>query len=113
VANRHPYPEILEDGPEPALDLRRLDPAADPAAVDPDHHLWRNGRYWWVALTTLHDGWRQERVRCSLQTECVEEARRRRDRLIALLAGAERCGVALRFRSPKGVAAANEERRAA
>ncbi|NNL67740.1 MAG: hypothetical protein HKP30_15930 [Myxococcales bacterium] len=107
MANRHPYPEILADGPAPALDLRRLDAGADPAAVDPDHHLWRNGRYWWVALTTVHEGWRQECVRCSLQTEDLAEARRRRDRLIALLARAEDCGVSLRFRP------AREERRAA
>ena len=126
MADRHPYPEILEDGPElpgerpePALDLRRIDPGLDPATVDPDHHLWRNGRYFWVALTTLHEGWRQERVRCSLQTECVATARRRRDRLIALLAEAERCGVSLRFRPAapgRGGAAARgacDERRAA
>ncbi len=93
----YPYPKILEDGPEPAFDLRRLDPDVDLTRVEPDHHLWRNGRRWWVALTVLHDGWRQERVRVSLQTEDVVEARRRRDRLIALLVEAERCGVSLRF----------------
>jgi hypothetical protein len=111
MANRHPYPEILADGPEPALDLRALDAGVDPARVDPDHHLWRNGRFWWVALTTLHEGWRQERVRCSLQTEDVCEARRRRDRLIALLAEAERCGVSLRFRAARR--GADQERSAA
>lgn len=117
MAKSHPYPEILEPGAAPALDLRRLDPEVDPVTVDPDHHLWRNGRFWWVALTTIHDGWRQERVRCSLQTDDRAEARRRRDRLIALLADAERCGISLRFRparpGARNGAGARDERRAA
>ena len=28
----------------------------------PDHHLWRNGRLWWIAFT-VHRGHQQERVR--------------------------------------------------
>ena len=51
--------------------------------VNPDHHLWRNGRFWWVAFTLIHDGWRQERVRRSLKTADVAEARRRRDAIFA------------------------------
>ena len=50
---------------------------------NPNHNLWRNGRLWWVAFTVLEDGWRQERIRLSLKTDDVEEARRRRDELIA------------------------------
>jgi hypothetical protein len=50
-------------------------------ASNPNHHLWRNGRLWWVAFTVIHDGWRQERVRRSLRTTDLEEARRRRDDL--------------------------------
>jgi hypothetical protein len=46
---------------------------------NPNHHLWRNGRLWWVAFTVVYDGWRQERIRRSLGTADVEEARRRRD----------------------------------
>jgi hypothetical protein len=49
---------------------------------NPDHHLWRNGRLWWIAFTVVYDGWRQERVRRSLGTADVEEARRRRDALL-------------------------------
>ncbi|MBW2274391.1 MAG: hypothetical protein JRG96_14055 [Deltaproteobacteria bacterium] len=41
--------------------------------TEPDHHLWRNGRLWWVAFTVIHEGWRQERVRVSLQTDDVVE----------------------------------------
>jgi len=50
---------------------------------NPNHHLWRNGRLWWVAFTVLYDGWRQERVRRSLGTADLEQARRRRDELFA------------------------------
>ena len=50
--------------------------------INPDHHLWRNGRYWWIAFTLLYHGWRQERVRRSLKTADVREARRRRDAIL-------------------------------
>ena len=46
---------------------------------DPDHHLWRNGRLYWVAFTVHLPGWQKERVRRSLGTADVAEARRRRD----------------------------------
>jgi hypothetical protein len=48
----------------------------------PNHHLWRNGRLWWIAYTLIHDGWRQERVRHSLGTADVLEARHRRDAIL-------------------------------
>ena len=65
--------------------------------VNPDHHLWRNGRFWWVAFTLIHDGWRQERVRRSLKTADVAEARHRRDAIFAQYAGAESTELSLRF----------------
>jgi hypothetical protein len=55
-------------------------------ARNPNHHLWRNGRLWWIAFTVIHDGWRQERIRRSLGTADLEEARRRRDLLIEQIA---------------------------
>ena len=24
--------------------------------TNPNHHLWKNGRLWWLAVTLLHDG---------------------------------------------------------
>ncbi len=54
--------------------------------TNPNHHLWRNGRLWWLAVTLLHDGWRQERVRQSLGTADLLEARRRRDLVLARFA---------------------------
>ena len=67
-----------------------------PDVIDPDHHLWRNGRLWWIAFT-VHRGHQQERVRFSLGTDDVVEARRLRDRALALFQQARDCDVSLRF----------------
>jgi hypothetical protein len=53
-------------------------------ASNPNHHLWRNGRLWWIAFSLLHDGWRQERIRQSLGTDNLIEARRRRDAILSI-----------------------------
>jgi len=42
--------------------------------LDPDHHLWRNGRLWWVAFTVHLPSWQKERVRLSLGTPDLAEA---------------------------------------
>ena len=55
-----------------------------PPGADPDHHLWRNGRLWWIAFT-VHRGHQQERVRLSLGTDDVLVARARRDELLGAL----------------------------
>ncbi len=55
-------------------------PCLDP---DADHHLWRNGRLWWIAFTVHHSNWTAERVRFSLGTADLEEARQRRDAILA------------------------------
>lgn len=65
--------------------------------IDPDHHLWKNGRLYWTAFTVHLPGWRKHRVRRSLGTSDREEARSRRD---ALLAGWGQAGsgqLSLRF----------------
>jgi len=68
-------------------------------AVDPNHHLWRNGRLWWIAFT-VHRGHVQERVRFSLGTDDVVEARRRRDRVFAVYEEARSCRISLRLPKP-------------
>lgn len=69
--------------PPPPLIQLALDPESPRGQrLGPNHHLWRNGRLWWIAYTLLHDGWRQERVRHSLGTDDVAEARLRRDRIL-------------------------------
>lgn len=88
----------------PAAAISTFSPVAPPAPFGrvelsvrtrpdsgPNHHLWRNGRLWWIAYTLIYDGWRQERVRHSLGTADVLEARRRRDAILAgFAADAER-----------------------
>jgi hypothetical protein len=60
-------------------------------ASNPNHHLWKNGRLWWIAFTLIHDGWRQERIRQSLGTDNQLEARRRRDAILSLFAPVNGC----------------------
>jgi len=66
---------------------------ANPA---PDHHLWRNGRLWWVAFTVHLPGWRKNRVRRPLATADVVDARRRRDELLAEYPTANGCVLSIR-----------------
>jgi hypothetical protein len=71
-------------------------------SAHPDHHLWRNGRLWWVAFTVHLPGWQKERVRLSLGTDDVEEARRRRDQILAEYPRATGCQLSLRLDPPRG-----------
>ena len=72
--------------------------------IHPDHHLWKNGRLFWVAFTVHLPGWRKERVRRSLGTDDLREARRRRDALFATLEREREVTLSLRF-APAGQAA--------
>jgi hypothetical protein len=67
----------------------------------PDHHLWRNGRLWWVAFTVHLPGWQKERVRLSLGTDDIVEARRRRDQLLSEYPRAKGCQLSLRLDPPR------------
>jgi hypothetical protein len=77
---------------------------------DPNHHLWRNGRLWWVAFTVHLPGWQKERIRLSLRTADVVEARRRRDELFERYPQVRDCELSLRLtqrrRRPAAAAAA-------
>ncbi|HUG55351.1 MAG TPA: hypothetical protein VMR21_17215 [Vicinamibacteria bacterium] len=71
---------------------------------DPDHHLWRNGRLWWIAFTVHLPGWQKERVRLSLRTADLAEARLRRDELLRRYPLERGCALSLRRnarRSPR------------
>ena len=74
-------------------------PRSDPGVRDPDHHLWRNGRLWWIAFTVHLPGWQKERVRVSLQTADLAEARRRRDELLRRYPHERGCALSLRISS--------------
>ncbi|HYU43732.1 MAG TPA: hypothetical protein VEQ84_16410 [Vicinamibacteria bacterium] len=93
----------------PAESSRGVISPADHAAGDPDHHLWRNGRLWWIAFTVHLPGWQKERVRLSLHTADVIEARRRRDDLLHRYPEERGCALSLRI----GVRAARGARHAA
>jgi hypothetical protein len=44
-----------------------------------NHHLFRNGQNWWLHVTIHGADYTVERLRFSLATRSVKEARRRRD----------------------------------
>jgi hypothetical protein len=69
--------------------------------TDPDHHLWRNGRLWWVAFTVHLPGWQKDRVRLSLGTDDLIEARRRRDQILRDYPAARGCELSLRIAGRK------------
>jgi len=51
-------------------------------AHNPDHHLWNNHGTWWCHYTVHLPDYTKRRVRLSLGTPSVEQARKLRDRLL-------------------------------
>jgi hypothetical protein len=80
-----------------SFELDPLSASARSTEPDPDHHLWRNGRVWWVAFTFHTDCGRKYRVRKSLQTKNTVEARARRDELLARYAAQPKWTLSLRY----------------
>jgi len=72
-------------------------PVSSAPEVHPDHHLWKNGRTYWVAFTFHTQEGRKHRVRRSLCTELVDEARARRDALLRDYASRSGWRLALRY----------------
>jgi hypothetical protein len=54
-------------------------------AGNPNHHLWNNNGTWWSHFTVHWPDDTAERVRVSLKTANIDQARLRRDRLFASL----------------------------
>ncbi len=50
--------------------------------ANPDHHLWNNRGTWWCHFTLHRPDYTAERVRVSLRTRDLAEARCRRDELL-------------------------------
>ena len=48
-----------------------------------NHHLWNNHGTWWLHYTLHLPDYTKRRVRKSLSTHNVEEARQRRDEILA------------------------------
>ena len=67
--------------------------------IDPNHHLWRNGRLWWVAFTVHLPNWQKERIRTSLGTADILDARRRRDDLLSRYPEYRGCELSLRLQT--------------
>lgn len=51
------------------------------AGSNPLHHLWNNHGVWWIHYTILINGVRQRRMRYSLRTRDLTEAKEKRDRI--------------------------------
>lgn len=74
LTNEAPAPAF----PRPSLRVR---------ASNPNHHLWNNNGTWYVHYTVHPTPLTKSRIRASLETKCLEVARRRRDEVL-LRAGA-------------------------
>jgi hypothetical protein len=59
------------------------------SGANPNHHLWNNHGTWFLCYTEHPTPFTKQRIRRSLKTRSVEEARRRRDEFFA-----RRCGPA-------------------
>ncbi|MGA2220547.1 MAG: hypothetical protein ABSH21_02010 [Verrucomicrobiia bacterium] len=55
--------------------------------ANPRHHLWNNNGTWFVHYTVHPTPLTKQRLRFSLGTKRIDEARRKRDRLLYQLAG--------------------------
>lgn len=58
-------------------------------AENPNHHLWNNNGTWFVHYTTYPTEYTKERVRESLKTKSLAEARQKRDELLGLVASGQ------------------------
>ena len=65
-----------------------------------NHHLWQNGRLWWVAFTIHRPDWTKHRIRLSLKTADLAEARRRRDYVLEEFRRRGDCRLSVRL--PRG-----------
>lgn len=81
------YQDILEVVGERAAHTNIGTLATRASTENPDHHLWNNRGTWWCHFTLHRDDYTAERVRASLKTRDVEEARRRRDQLLESVEG--------------------------
>ena len=53
--------------------------------ANPDHHIWNNNGTYFIHVTLIWEGRRKLRLRKSLKTKNVSEARRRRDRILSMM----------------------------
>ena len=53
--------------------------------TNPDHHLWRNRHTWWCHYTVHDTPITKQRIRISLKTRVLAEARKLRDQVFEKL----------------------------
>ena len=64
---RHDDADYLRRAYLPATETRAQPAhAIEHPELDPDHHLWKNGTRWWIAITVHTHDWRKQRIRKSL-----------------------------------------------
>ncbi len=63
-----------------------MKPALRINGANADHHLWNNNGTFWVHYTVHPDPFTKERIRVSLSTKNLNEAREKRDSLLFQLA---------------------------
>ena len=110
--SEHEIPVAHAARPSEPVAVRLLPDLAALAAEDPNHHLWRNGRLWWIAFT-VHRGHLQERVRHSLGTPDLDEARRRREEVLARCAADPGATLSIRLAPLRGRDKASSRRQRA
>ena len=54
---------------------------------NPNHHLWNNHGVWWTHFTVHRSDYTKKRIRLSLGTRDLDQARRIRDLFLADFAG--------------------------
>ena len=69
---------------EPKLHCEK-EPISAHKPKNPDHHLWNNHGTWWLHYTMHLPDYTKRRIRKSLGTHNVEEARQRRDEILATM----------------------------
>ncbi|MDF1755932.1 MAG: hypothetical protein P1U89_24300 [Verrucomicrobiales bacterium] len=78
------YEEIIQSADTIKQAVRLTKNSGNPA--NPNHNLWNNHGTWWCHFTIHHLNHSAERVRVSLKTSSVTEARLRRDKILKAVA---------------------------
>ena len=87
---RRAYLPTIETRDAPAHEIEHPE-------LDPDHHLWKNGTRWWIAITVHTPDWRVKRIRKSLGTSDIREARARRDAMLRFFQQSNEYELSLRY----------------
>ncbi len=62
--------------------MRQIIPLKRKKTTGPDHHIWDNNGTWWAHFSITRRRGPAKRVRVSLCTKNLEEARERRDQIM-------------------------------